>query len=458
MSHHSLYVHNPEARAQRASVVERLLASSTFGAIIMLIGAIIALIVANSGAWPTYEELMEFEVGLSFTGFGLHEFFIGFTIEEWINEVFMTIFFLCVGMEIKYEIFVGELRDIRQALLPILAACGGVIAPIIIYSCFNFGGDYASGFGIPMATDIAFAIGVLSLVGKGVPKGLSVFLKTLAIADDIMAILVIALFYGASPSAFWLGAAFVVLAILYAMNRFGHVNAMAPYILVGVVLWVCVLNSGVEATIAGVALAFTIPIKSQLQPHKFGDWLGRQVNRVADAFSPEELVITQDEYIENVKLVNKMTNRLQPTLTRMLHTFDPWSTFAILPLFAFFNAGVRVVGTDVSVLLTSPVTMGVFFGLFLGKPIGITLASFICIKVAKLSPMPTGCNWKHMIGAGMLGGVGFTMAIYVANLSFSGADAATITQMAKAAILCASFASGVAGVIFMKLATAGAKE
>ncbi len=446
----NLYLHNPERRSRRRSLSRTLLASSTFGAIIMLACAVIALVIANSGAFPAYEEILNFEVGFSFTGFGLEDFFVGLTVEEWINDVFMTIFFFCVGLEIKHEIFVGELRNIRKALLPILAACGGVLVPIIIYSCFNLGSEYASGFGIPMATDIAFAIGVLSLVGKGVPKGLTVFLQTLAIADDIMAILVIAIFYGQSPDFLWLLGALVVALILLLLNRL-HVYALFPYIVGGIVLWVCVFYGGIEATIAGVILAFTIPMKSQINPRVFGRWTIAKVLEARDRYTPDKPVVAQEEYTETVRGISVVSRHVQPTLSRMLHAFDPWSTFLILPLFAFFNAGVRIVDTDFLSVITSPVTLGVFFGLFCGKPIGITLASFICIKT-KLSPIPTGCTWRHMVGAGCLGGVGFTMAIYVANLSFAGADAATMTSMAKVAILAASLVSGIVGVLILRSA------
>lgn len=416
----------------------------------MVAAAVAALICANTGAFQWYENVLDFHLGIYVRGSSPDGIFIGLTIEEWVNQVFMTLFFLCVGLEIKYELFVGELQDIRKALLPILAACGGVIVPIIIYTCFNFGTEHAKGFGIPMATDIAFAIGVLSLVGKGVPRSLKVFLQTLAIADDILAIVVIAVFYGKTPSLMWLLIAAGVVVCLILLNRF-HVFSLVPYLLLGVALWFCIYFSGVESTIAGVILAFTIPTKSQIDPRVFGKWTIAKVLEAKDRFLPGEPMLAQQEYTEAVNSINKVSNHVQPPLTKLDSALSPWSTFVILPVFAFFNAGIRLVDANLVTVVLNPVTLGVFFGLFIGKPIGISLASFACIK-SKLSPLPTGCNWKHMIGAGMLGGVGFTMAIYVANLSFFGPEAAEVTMIAKAAILCASVTSAVCGVLFLKAA------
>lgn len=450
MASETLITVRPEKRATRQRLKQKLMDSATFGSIIMVAAAVIAIIIANSAAYEVYEEVLNFELGFSLTGFGLHDFFIGLTVEEWINDVLMTLFFLCVGMEIKYEFYAGELRDIRAALLPIIAACGGVLMPIIIYSVFNFGGEHAKGFGIPMATDIAFAIGVLSLVGKGIPKGLSVFLKTLAIADDIMAIIVIALFYGQSPSPFWLAMAAVMVVILMVFNRL-RIYSLKPYLVFGTALWFCVFFSGVEATIAGVVLAFTIPIKSHINPRVFGKWTIAKVLEARDRFIPGEPIVAQGDYADTVHAIHRVSKHVEPPLNRLERALSPWSNYFILPVFAFFNAGVHLSGIDLGATITDPVVLGVFFGLFLGKPIGITLASLACVK-SKLTPMPTHCNWHHMIGAGMLGGIGFTMAIYVANLSFTGADAASITMVAKAAILCASVASGVCGVLFLKAA------
>ena len=446
---------NAERHVKRREGWRKFLSSGTIGAVIMVLAAVAALILANSPAYEVYESLLEFDLGITLSGFG-QEFYLGLTLGEWVNSVLMTLFFLCVGLEIKYEMFVGELRDVRKALLPIIAACGGVLMPIIIYTCFNFGTEHAHGFGIPMATDIAFSLAVLSLVGRGIPRGITVFLQTLAIADDIMAIVVIALFYGESPDLMYLACAAAVVVVLVALNL-AHVYSLAPYMLLGIVLWACVFLSGVEATIAGVVLAFTIPTKSHINPRIFGKWTIAKVLEARDRYIPGEPILGQDEFARTTRVISRVSRRVEAPLTRLDSTLAPWSNFVILPVFAFFNAGVHLAGVDPVAVVSDRVTLGVFFGLLVGKPVGIFLASFICIKTG-LTPMPSGCNFKHVLGAGMLGGIGFTMAIYVANLSFVGPDVATVTDMAKAAILSASTASGVIGVLFMKGVIAGDKR
>ena len=448
-NNNNLIYNQAERDARRRSVIDRLLSVETLGSIIMVIAAVVAIILANTAAFEYYEGFLNFKLGLTIDGFGFDNFFIGFTIEEWVNDVLMTFFFLVVGMEIKYELFVGELKDIKAALLPIIAACGGVMVPIIIYSLFNFGTEHAKGFGIPMATDIAFAIGVLTLVGKGIPRGLTVFLKTLAIADDIMAIVVIALFYGQSPDPFWLIMSGLVFCVLMACNKMG-VYSTKPYILLGVVLWFFVLFSGIECTIAGVILAFTIPTKAEVNPRVFGKWTIAKVLEARDRYIPGEPMLAQSEYADRVYMIHEISRRVEPTLSRLERKISPWSNYFILPVFAFCNAGVRLVGVDFASIVVDPVVLGVFFGLFIGKPVGIFLLSFISVNFFKL-PMPTNCAWRHMLGAGMLGGIGFTMAIYVANLSFFGPGSDEITMVAKAAILSASIVSGIVGVTYLKI-------
>ncbi len=447
---------NPQRDFKGRDLRSRLLSIETLGSIIMVVAALAAIIIANSPAYEAYEDLLNFELGITLSGFGIDHLFIGFTVEEWVNQVLMTLFFLVVGLEIKYELFVGELKDIRAAMLPIIAACGGVIMPIIIYSFFNFGGEHAHGFGIPMATDIAFAIGVLTLVGNGIPKGLTVFLKTLAIADDIMAIVVIALFYGKSPDPFWLVMAALVVVILMSMNK-ARVYWLIPYVIFGIALWFCVYMSGVEATIAGVILAFTIPTKSKINPRVFGKWTIAKILEARNRYTYGEPMLAQGDYLDRVNMIHRVSRNVEPPLSRLERKLSPWSNYFILPVFAFFNAGVHLAGVDVNSIITNTVTLGVFFGLWIGKPIGITLASFICVKTG-LTPMPNRCGWRHMLGAGMLGGIGFTMSIYVANLSFAGAGSDEVTMMAKAAILCASVVSGIVGVAYLKIVMAKDKR
>ena len=414
--------------------------SSTKAAGAMLLAAVVALIVANTGAYEAFLDFWHTEVGVFF-GDG----FAGMSLGHVINDIFMAIFFLLVGLEVKYELTVGELTNIRQALLPIVAAVGGVLAPIGIYLAFNATNpETAHGWGVPTATDIAFALGILALLGNRVPNGVRVFLSTLAVADDIIAILVIAIFYGHSPSLPWLAVAAVVLFVLVLMNR-NHIYSLIPYLLVGAVLWYCVYMSGVHATIAGVLLAFTIPSGSRVNIKSFLTWSGDKVREACSAYQPETPVIAQGGYIETVQDLSRVARQVVPPATRLEHRLYPWVYFAVLPLFALTNADVSFLGGDVLAMVSSPVFFGVFFGLLLGKPIGILLFSFLTVKL-KIANLPDHVNWIHMLGAGILGGVGFTMAIFVANLAF---PEAVLIADAKIGILSASLLAGVIGFLFL---------
>ncbi len=423
--------------------------SSTKAAAIMLAAAIVALIVANS---PLYEPFIHFwhtEVGFSF-GDAERDM----SLAHIINDIFMAVFFLLVGLEVKYEMTVGELTNIRQALLPIMAAVGGVLAPIVIYLIFNASNPATShGWGVPTATDIAFALGILALLGNRVPGGVRVFLSTLAVADDIIAILVIAIFYGQSPSLLWLGLAAVVVVALLLINR-AHVYSLYPYLLLGVVLWYCVFMSGVHSTIAGVLLAFTIPSGSRVNLHSFTQWSRNKVREAKRRFRPETPVIAQGEYIHTVKSLSRVAKQVIPPATRLEQALYPWVYFGVLPLFALTNADVSFAGMDMGLIFTDSVFYGVFLGLLLGKPIGIMLMSFIIIKT-KLASLPENVNWGHMLGASILGGVGFTMAIFVANLAFP--DEMHIAT-AKLGILLASALAGVVGFVFLLMQAKGAQK
>ena len=391
--------------------------SSTRAAFIMLLAAVASVIVANTDAYGPFEEFLHIEIGFFFG-----DQMAGMSIAHVINDLFMALFFLLVGLEIKYEMTVGELTNIRQAILPIMGAVGGVLVPIGVYLAFNAANpETAHGWGVPTATDIAFALGILALLGDRVPSGVRVFLSTLAVADDIIAILV-----------------------LVAMNR-AHVYALIPYLAVGVVLWFCVLMSGVHATIAGVLLAFTIPTGSRVNLHSFMDWSGEQVHRAREAFEPETPVLAQEEYLQTVKSLSRVSRQVVPPAIRLEHRLHPWVYFAALPLFALTNAGVRFIDGDPAAIFADPVLYGVMLGLLIGKPIGIMLMSFLTVKL-KAATLPQGVTWLHMLGAGILGGVGFTMAIFVANLAY--ADPAHIAT-AKMGILLASLAAGAIGFLFL---------
>lgn len=416
--------------------------STTRAAIIMLLAAMASLIIANTDAYGPFQEFWSIEIGFVLGGLELK-----MSLMHIVNDVLMAVFFLLIGLDIKYEMTVGELTNIRQAILPIVAALGGVLVPVVIYLIFNASNpDTVHGWGVPTATDIAFALGIMSLLGSRVPAGIKVFLTTLAVADDIIAILVIAIFYGHSPDILWLVMVAVVMAVLIIMNR-THVYSLVPYLLVGVLLWVCVYMSGIHSTIAGVLLALVIPTGSQVRLKSFPTWSGKRIERAEEQYSPDTHVMGQTDYIKTIASLSKVAKEVVPPSLRLEKKLFPFAYFIILPLFALINADVRLVGEDLGLMLTNTALYGVFFGLVLGKPLGIMLASFVVIKT-KIASLPTNATWMHMLGAGILGGVGFTMAIFVSNLAFSDAE---VTTAAKLGILTASAVAGIAGYLFLMI-------
>lgn len=439
---HGIYIDAVQKRNRRIRQVISFTHSSTKAAAVMLIAAIVALIVANSPAYEAFIDFWHTEVYL-----GLGEVWHGeMSFAHIINDIFMAIFFLLVGLEIKYEMTAGELTNIRQAILPILGAVGGVCAPIGIYLIFNATHPEAvHGWGVPTATDIAFALGIMALLGDRVPNGVRVFLSTLAVADDIIAILVIAIFYGETPDFGWLAAAAIVFIFLIAMNR-RHVYSLVPYIVVGIVLWVCVFMSGIHSTIAGVLLAFVIPSGSRVNLQNFLHWSDDRIKLAQKFYDGEDTpLVAQKKYITTVSSLTRVSKQAVPPATRLEHALYPWVYFAVLPLFALTNADISFDGLNLEMMIASPVVLGVFFGLVLGKPIGIMLLSFITVKT-KLASLPENVNWVHMLGAAILGGVGFTMAIFVANLAYT---SETLITEAKLSILMASLVAGVVGFIFL---------
>ena len=431
-----IYIREVQGHQRRYRDLIRFTHSSTRAAGVMLVAAIIALIIANT---PAHEPFLEFWHTYVVVGFG--DMVGAMSLAHIISDIFMAVFFLLVGLEIKYEMTVGELTNIRQAALPIIAAFGGVVMPIVIYSAFNAGDPSAAqGWGVPTATDIAFALGIMALLGSRVPNGIRVFLSTLAVADDIIAILVIAVFYGQSPSFFWLALAAAVFVALLVMNR-AHIYSLYPYIIVGGVLWFCVFMSGVHSTIAGVLLAFAIPSGSRVNLNSFLNWSDDRVKEARSVYDEGTPVIAQGEYLKTVQKLTHVTREVVPPATRLEHKLYPWVYFGILPLFALTNADVALGGVDVGALVSNTVLLGVFFGLVVGKPLGIMLFSFITVKL-KIASLPENVNWMHMLGASILGGVGFTMAIFVANLAY---DDEMLVMAAKLGILAASLVAGIAG-------------
>jgi len=361
----------------------------------------------------------------------------------------MAVFFFVVGLEIKRELLVGELASPRQAALPAVAALGGVLVPAGIYALLNRGTVGAQGWGIPMATDIAFALGVLALLGDRIPLGLKVFLTALAIVDDIAAVLVIAVFYTTQVTWAALGAAAVILVVLIAANRLGARRPVV-YAVLGLALWLAVFESGVHATVAGVLLALTIPANTRIDPRAFLDRSRATLVAFDRAGSDEETgasILTNGERQEALAELEDVVEGAGAPLHRMEHVLHPWVAFAIMPLFALANAGVRIEG-DLGAALGNRVTLGVMLGLVLGKQLGVTMAAWMAVR-SGVTDLPEGVGWHHIYGAGWLAGIGFTMSLFVADLAFAGDDGELLTA-AKLGILVASLIAGVGGWLILR--------
>ena len=412
------------------------------GALALLAATIVALVLANSPLWGAYDAFWHTEAGIFVGSWHFEE-----SLVHWVNDLLMAVFFFVVGLEIKREVLVGELSDRRKAVLPILAAVGGMVVPALLYLALNMSGPGANGWGIPMATDIAFAIGVMALLGDRVPPGLKVFLVALAIADDIGAILVIAIFYTASISWGWLGIAALLLAVLFVFNR-GGVDSPVPYVAVGMIIWFAVFMSGIHSTIAGVLVAFTIPAVAKIDPMRFVDSARGHLERIEAAHVTDDHVLVNDDQQLCAMDIRREARHTAAPLQRLEFALHPYTTFVVLPLFALSNAGVRFIGGDFAAAISTPIALGVLLGLVVGKPLGITLLSWVAIKL-RLADLPQGVGWAQLLGAGLLGGIGFTMSLFVASLAFRGE--AEITE-AKMAILLASVVAGVAGFLVLRYA------
>jgi NhaA family Na+:H+ antiporter len=401
--------------------------------LLLLACAILALTWANSPLEPWYTAIRKIPVTV-----GVGVFAIEASLLHWINDGLMAVFFLLVGLEIKREILVGELASLRRASLPIAAAVGGMVVPAMLYAAANAGGPGSRGWGIPMATDIAFALGVLALLGSRVPVALKVFLTALAIVDDIGAVLVIALFYTAdlSISAVLWGA--VVLGLLTVCNMAG-VRHLAAYALLGMALWLAFHESGVHATVAGVLLAFTIPARTRIDA---GEFLARgrdAIEEFASAGVAGANVLTSRSHQQALLTLETAAEEAQAPLQKLEDKLHGVVAFGIMPLFALANAGVSLSGGPRA--LASPVALGVVLGLVLGKPLGITLAAWAATR-AGLAERPPEVSWRMLHGAAWLGGIGFTMSLFVASLAFGGSPPLTD---AKLGILAASMIAGALG-------------
>lgn len=430
------------------SPFEAFLHRTTTGGIVLMVTTLITLIMANVFDSEAIHHFWEQHFSLTL---GSH-FSLSLSLHHWVNDGLMAFFFLIVGMELKREMMVGELSSLRDAMLPVIAALGGMLVPAGIYVAFNHGTPTADGWGIPMATDIAFAVGILVLMGTRIPRNLIIFLTALAIADDLGAVMVIAVFYTNDINTDALFTAAMVTALLILFNR-GGIRHPLPYWLMGALLWYAVYRSGVHATLAGIILAFTIPVKPRFTAHQFDQRLGelrdamhsKKLHKsLSDAFSDSRLTAIAES-------AEKTALQVQSPLQRIEHELTPWVTYLVIPIFALSNAGIDFAQFDFVATLKEPVTLGIILGLVAGKTLGISLFSWAAVALG-LGRLPTGVTWGHLIGAAWLGGIGFTMSLFIGQLAFI--DPAVMTQ-AKLGVLLASAIAATCGLAWLWFITRG---
>jgi NhaA family Na+:H+ antiporter len=417
---------------------ERFFHSEVSGSIVLLISAVVAIVWANSPWAPSYEELVHTYVGISW---GDHSF--NLSLGHWIGDGLMAIFFFVIGLEIKREVVVGQLSTFRKAILPVTAAFGGALIPAAIYAFLNFGAPSSSGWGIPMATDIAFALGVLALFGKRVPIGLKIFLTALAIADDLIAVLVIAFFYTAQLSVPALLAAGGFLFLIFGAGRLG-LRATWIYVLLGIGAWAAVLASGVHATIAGILIAMLVPVSSSLDPNEFLNRIKRNFLKLETGNLTATSPIRDRSQKAALDDIYQAADDMRPPGLSLESQLHPFQAFLILPLFALFKAGVPITGESIS-HLGNGLGMGIILGLIVGKQIGIVLFTWLIIKSGQ-AEMPEGVNLAQFWGVACLGGIGFTMSIFISELAFTDH---LLVEEAKLSILIASLVSGIIGYIIL---------
>lgn len=409
------------------------------GGILLLASAIIALAWANSPWQDTYFRLWETHLTLDAGGWRISE-----SLRFLVDEGLMTVFFFVVGLEIKRELLIGELAEARKAVLPVAAAIGGMVAPALIYLAITAGTSGSSGWGIPMATDIAFALGLLVLLGSRVPVGLKVFLTALAIVDDVGAVIVIAAFYTSGIAWLALGAAAGVIVLLVLANR-ADIHHALVYITLGVALWSALLVAGIHGTIAGVIVAMLVPARARIDSEQFieGSLLYLRGFRRAGFSTRTDFV--NEEHQMAMDGLQRLCKHVEAPAHRMQHVLHPWVAFVIMPLFALANAGVTFAGNP-GVIVSSPVTLGVILGLLIGKPLGILLMTWISLKL-KWAELPLGVTLKQVFGVGFIAGIGFTMSLFMTALAFPGGPA---EAQAKEGILIAALAAGMIGWIVLR--------
>ena len=434
--------------SEKKSPIERLtyplqsfISQEKSGGIVLGISVILAMVLANTGVSEQYFNFFKHELGFVYDG----KPFLNYSIHHWINDGLMSVFFFVVGLELKREIVGGELSSPRKALLPIAAAIGGMIVPATIYLLFNPSGEVHHGWGIPMATDIAFALGVLFLLGKKVPLSLKVFLTALAIVDDLGAVMVIAFFYTSDISMMSLAIGFSFILAMYAGNKLG-VRSILFYAILGIGgVWTAFLLSGVHATIAAVLAAFTIPADVQLKENLFIAKIQHYLARFKASDPNDKIPTVTNEQLHILDEIKTDTNKAIPPLQRLEHAMHPMVTFLIIPIFALANAGISL-DIDVDELFSTNIALGVGLGLLIGKVVGVVGFTLILVKL-KIAPFPEGMNIKNLFGLGLLASIGFTMSLFVTSLAFSHEE---YMVHAKVGIFVASIIGGVLGFLLLK--------
>lgn len=416
------------------------------GGIVLVVCVIIAMLLANLPATShLYHKLLHMELGLWIDGNLFPE---KMTVEKFVNDALMVIFFFTVGLEIRRELSHGQLSTPKKAILPVVAAIGGMLAPAVIYTAFNFGTESISGWGIPTATDIAFAIGIMSLLGNRVPISLKVFLTALAVADDLGAILVIALFYGQTPNLLLLGIAILVMVGVYFMRRLGEFRMIA-YLVPACIVWILFYYSGVHATISGVAMAMLIPTTPRYSRSYYLHKADMIEKEIVAADNIEDTNEAEEKRLYYIHRMKQISNGAESMSHRVEHLLMPYVNFIIMPIFALVNAGVHIESAEYFNIFeysaeAGSIGMGIFFGLVLGKPIGISLFSYIAIKLG-IAERPAGATWGMLFTVACLGGIGFTMSIFVDNLAFDTATQIDFINKGKISILMASTVAALLG-------------
>lgn len=428
------------------SPIQKFINAESFSGILLFFSMVLALILSNSPIRDSFNSILECEIGIKSNNFSLIKPLI-----LWINDGLMAVFFFLIGLEIKREILIGELNSIKKASLPIFAAIGGMIVPMSLYLILNNNSETTSGWGIPMATDIAFTLAILKLLGKSVPLSLKIFLTAFAIIDDIGAVLVIAVFYTSEISWTLIIIAGILLTCLYFLSYIKIHNKFLLFIF-GVIIWVLFLKSGVHPTIAGILLAFAVPINQRINEFKYTEKLKEIIQRLTESDNTNDLPVLSKKQIEEIDNIEDWTSKVQSPLQQLEHRLHNWVAFLIMPVFALSNAGIYF-SNDLIIDVSLSLNIGV--SLFLGKAIGVSVFSFLSIKF-KIAALPKQTNFVDIIGVAILSGVGFTMSLFIGSLAFSDSD--IFMNSAKMGIIVGSFVSGIVGYAILRLSMKRKRE